>query len=202
MGTINGPETDDERRHETRYSDLAGYVMQDERCREAIKGISYQWAGKYGIQQTRDDYPELEYIQSENECGNGENTWKYALYVFELMRHYFRNGVSAYIYWNMVLEDGGESSWGWRQNSMIKVKDGKLVYNPEFYIMKHMAHFVKAGAKYVETSGNWSSNTLVFKNPGAETVVITANPYADEKTVKLGDKIYSLPPQSISTITM
>ncbi len=201
LGTLNGPETDS-RKFETRYTDYAGYVLLDEKCRKAIKGISYQWAGKYAIQQTRDDYPEFEYIQSENECGNGKNLWEYALYVFELMRHYFRNGITAYIYWNMILGETGESTWGWNQNSMINICEGKAVYNPEFYLMKHFSHFVKAGAKFIETNGNWSSNTVAFKNPDGKFVVVTANPYKTDKTVDIAGKLYKLSAESFNTIVL
>ncbi len=201
LGTINGPDTG-ELEKGTRYKDLAGYVLQDEKCRSAIKGISYQWAGKYAIQQTRDDYPDLELIMSENECGNSQNCWTYALYVFELMRHYFKNGVTAYTYWNMILGENGESVWGWNQNSMINIRGGKAVYNPEFYVMKHLTHFVKVGAKYIETTGNWSSNSIVFKNPDGKLVVVTANPYKTNKVVSFGGRTYELEAESFNTIVL
>ncbi len=201
LGTINGPDTG-ELEKGTRYKDLAGYVLQDEKCRSVIKGVSYQWAGKYAIQQTRDDYPELELIMSENECGNSENSWIYAMYVFELMRHFLRNGVTAYTYWNMILGENGESAWGWNQNSMINIKGGKVVYNPEFYVMKHLTHFVKPGAKYIETKGNWSSNSITFKNPDGQIVIVTANPFTTEKTVSFGGKTYRLEAESFNTIVM
>ena len=83
------------------------------------------------MQQTHDDYPELRLIQSESECGDGENTWQFALYTFEMMRHYFRNGAIAYVYWNMALKEGGESTCGWLQNALVLVKDGRAQVTPE-----------------------------------------------------------------------
>ncbi len=201
FGTINGPDSGEMGR-QTRYQDLTGYVLQDEKCREVIKGVSYQWAGKNAIQQTRDDYPDLEYIQSENECGDGRNSWEYATYVFELMRHYFRNGITAYTYWNMILGENGDSSWGWSQNSMINIKDGKAVYNPEFYVMKHFAHFVQPGAKYINTTGNWSSASVVFQNPNGQYVIVAANLYDTDKVVSIFGKRYLLPAGSINTILL
>ncbi|KZE76085.1 hypothetical protein AV654_24525 [Paenibacillus elgii] len=38
-----------------------------------IQGVGYQWAGKYAIQRTVQSYPELRYMQTENECGDGLN---------------------------------------------------------------------------------------------------------------------------------
>lgn len=134
LGTLNGPASD-ERYCWTRFNNYAHTVLQDEVCRKVVAGVGYQWGGKFAVQQTHDSYPELELIQTESECGNGENTWEYALYIYELMHHYFRNGASAYMYWNMVLPAGGESSWGWRQNSLVTVNEAQPQYNHEYYLM-------------------------------------------------------------------
>ena len=201
IGTINGPETD-QRALRTRYSQYVGRVMQDARCRQYVKGASYQWAGKFAMQQTHDDYPELRLIQSESECGDGENTWQFALYTFEMMRHYFRNGASAYVYWNMALKEGGESTWGWHQNSLVVVKDGRAQVTPEFYLMQHFSHFVRRGARVLRTSGPWSSNTVAFENPDGTKVAVLMNPYETEKTVSVEEKNLLLPPRSFHTVCL
>lgn len=201
LGTMNGPEGD-HRWSITRYHQYAGIVMEDEVCRRAVKGIAYQWAGKSAVQATHDAYPDLELIQSESECGDGTNTWTFAMYIFEMIRHYFRNGVTAYVYWNMALEDGGESTWGWHQNSLVTVKDGKAILNPEFYLMKHFAHFVHPGAKVLRTKGSMSPNCLAFENPDGERVAVLMNPYDFEKTVTLEDRNYVLAARSFNTICL
>ena len=60
-------------------------------------------------------------IQSESECGDGQNTWDYALYVADLINLYVGEGVVGYTYWNAVLDGAtnGSSHWGWQQNSLI-----------------------------------------------------------------------------------
>ena len=199
LGTLNGPEGD-HRWTTTRYHQYAGIVMDDPVCREKVKGIAYQWAGKSAVQLTHDAYPDLELIQSESECGDGQNTWTFAMYIFEMIRHYFRNGVTAYVYWNMALKDGGESTWGWHQNSLVTVKDGKAVYNPEFYLMKHFSHFVRPGAKVLRTAGPMSPNCLAFENTDGSRVAVLMNPYDTEKTVTVEGKSYPLPPRSFSSI--
>lgn len=200
-GTINGPETDD-RYLWTRYHNYLGYAMQNEQARKYIKGVGYQWAGKYALDQTHDDYPELEIVQTESECGDGENTWERMLYVFELMRQYFRHGASAYVYWNIALEGDSASSWGWRQNSLMHVLDGKPNYTPEFYLMKHFAHFVKRGAKYVSVKGEFASNCAAFENPNGEKILVLANPYKTDKAIEIEGKAYTLPAESINTIVV
>ena len=199
FGTINGPETD-HRVLYTRYCDYLGYAMQDEKSRKYIKSVGYQWAGKYALAQTKQDYPQLEIIQTESECGGGENSWEHAMYIAELMQGYFYFGASSYVYWNLALKKNQPSTWGWRQNSLVSVDNGQRIYTPEFYLMKHLSHFVKRGAKYVETKGEFSSSCISFKNPNGEIVVFVYNPYGFEKTITLGEKSYTLPAKSMNTI--
>lgn len=201
FGTINGPEGD-ERYLRTRYCDYLGYAMKDENARKYIKAVGYQWAGKGALVDTHDDYPELEIIQTESECGNGENSWGQMMYIFENMRHYFRFGASAYVYWNIALEGDSSSTWGWRQNSLLHVVDGKGTYTPEFYLMKHFSHFVKRGAKYVSLKGEYSSSCVAFRNPDGSLVIVTANPYKVERIITVEGVSYTLPPRSINTITV
>ncbi|MBQ8392564.1 MAG: glycoside hydrolase family 30 protein [Clostridia bacterium] len=200
-GTVNGPEGD-ERWTKTRYHQYLGYAMQDEKARKYIKGVGYQWAGKMALGATHDDYPELELIQTESECGRGDNSWAQMMYIFEMMRMYIREGASAYVYWNIALEGDGSSTWGWKQNSLIHVQGNKATLTPEFYLMKHVSHFVKRGARFVESKGEFSSNTLAFVNPDGGRVLFVANPYETEKIVTVEEKSYALPPRSLNTITL
>ncbi len=49
-------------------------TLADPKARSVIKGIGFQWAGKASIRQAQLAAPELELIQTENECGDGANT--------------------------------------------------------------------------------------------------------------------------------
>jgi len=187
------------------YAQLSHLLLKDPVARKYIRGMGFQWDGKGLIQRTHQAWPDLPLIQSENECGDGTNTWAYALYVFDLMWHYFNNGACAYTYWNMVLVDGGESTWGWKQNSMICVSDkNQVIYNPEFYVMKHLAHFVKPGARRLGLEGSWSAFALAFVNSDESTIVMVANPYnqVEIMQVELEAQLhrFELPPRSLNTI--
>ena len=186
------------------YAQLSHLMLKDPEARQYIRGMGFQWDGKGLIQRTHQAWPELPLMQTENECGDGGNTWAYAFYVFDLMWHYFNNGVSAYIYWNMVLDEGGESTWGWKQNSMICVGENQQVtYNPEFHVMKHLAHFVKPGARFLGLQGPWSALALAFVNPDESMVVMVANPYGHGEVVQmeLGGQLhrFDLLPRSLNT---
>jgi len=111
----------------------------------------------------------LKIYQTEHECGNGKNSWAYAEYGWDLMKHYFLNGANAYMYWNISLLDNGVSTWGWKQNSLASVnKENKTyTFNNDYYLIKHVSHFVKPGAVLLKTS-----SPVIKKHP---TEVIKKN---------------------------
>jgi glucosylceramidase len=167
-----------------------------------ITGVGFQWAGKGAIPEVHRKYPQLQLMQTETECGDGSNDWAAALHTWELMKHYFDNGANAYMYWNMVLDETGISYWGWKQNSMISIDkaSGKVVYNPEFYLMKHLSYFVEPGSKYIPV--NSDPNCLAFVK-GKNLVVFYYNDSetGSQKTFTAGGKSISveLNPKSFNT---
>lgn len=210
LGTINAPDPWEElmKKTSTGFDEYAHTVLSDPQAYKYIKGVGYQWAGKNAIQRTVASYPELRYMQTENECGNGENSWDYAKYVYNLYQHYFTNGVNAYIYWNMVLEPKGKSTWGWEQNSMITVDptDRKPVLNPEYYVMKHFSHFVLPGARRIGLRGSWTGNAVAFQNTDGQRVLVIANPFKESRVLNLslGKTTHrlELEPESFNTIVI
>ncbi len=198
FGTLNTPETLLDRHNNFLY-----YAMQNEKLKANVKGASYQWAGKMGILPASEDFPELDTINSECECGDGNNTWTYAMYTYENIRHYLRHGARATVYWNMALDANGVSTWGWRQNSLFSVtEDGKCIHNPEYYLLKHFAHFVKRGAVMLGTKGEHTSNSAIFRNPDGSRVAVIMNGFNFEKTVTIEGKNYILKPKSFNTIVL
>jgi glucosylceramidase len=177
-------------------------ILLNKEAGKYIKGIGFQWAGKGAIPEIHKKYPELKLMQTETECGNGSNDWAAAEHTFDLMKHYFKNGANAYMYWNMILDQTGKSQWGWKQNSMISIDktSGKVAYNPEFYLMKHLSYFVVPGSKYIPVSSD--PNCLAFVN-GRSLVVFyyNASETASKKTFSAGEKSISveLNPKSFNT---
>lgn len=195
LGTLN---TDD-------HYGYAHTVLSDARARSYVGGVGYQWAGKGAVQRTHQAWPEIPIMQTENECGDGQNTWDYALYVFSLMQHYINNGVVGYTYWNMVLPPRGVSTWGWLQNAMVTVdpESGSVRFNPEFYVMKHFSRFVRPGAAVQLLEGRWKAMSVAFRNPDGRDVLLVGNPFAQaqELTVERhsGQFRAELPPRSVNT---
>ncbi|MDR1896925.1 MAG: beta-glycosidase, partial [Prevotellaceae bacterium] len=144
---------------------LADTVLKDEKSSKYIKGAGFQWSGKGAIETVHKNYPSLKIYQTEQECGNGKNDWALCLSSWKLLKHYLNNGANVYDYWNTSLEEGGVSRWGWRQNSLVTVnKDAKTYkFNYEYYLLKHVSHYVLAGAQRLPLSGTFT-NMLAFKN--------------------------------------
>lgn len=186
---------------------LADTLLRDPLSSKYIKAVLFQWAGKDAIREIHKNFPTLRLVQSESECGDGLNDWKYCLYTWSLMKRYFDNGASVYEYCNIALKENGLSRWGWRQNSLISVNEKNATYsfNHEFYLMKHFSHYIQKDARYLNTKGN-SKNILAFKNPDGSIVILLANMENNEKviTINLGNYIIKpiLKSSSISTIVI
>ena len=162
-------------------------AMNNPKAAKYIKGFGFQWAGKEMIADAHKAYPLLHIMQTENNWSSAEHTWS-------LLKHYLNRGAEAYIYWNFILETQGISHWGWEQNSMVTInKTTKEVrFTPEFYVMKHLSHYVKSGALLLAVSDN--NDLLVFKNPDGKIIAILANQSEKDKkvSVKLGEKYFNL----------
>ena len=196
LGTLN---TDD-------YDGFVNTTLSDPAANRFITGIGLQWAGKGMAQRVHAAWPEKKLMQTENECGEGRNTWEYAQYVFSLLQHYITNGANAYIYWNMVLAPTGLSTWGWKQNSLMTVdpRSRTVTYNPEFYVIKHFSRFIAPGAVRLGTSGCLSANAVAFVNPDGTRVAVVANPLKTARRCVLGNGHTTcqivLPPESFNTV--
>jgi glucosylceramidase len=121
------------------------------------------------------------------------------------MKHYLSSGTNVYTYWNTSLEKGGVSRWGWRQNSLITVNPAtrKYTWNYEYYLLKHLSHYVRPGARRIAVSGEFT-NMLAFKNTNGSIVLVMQNGTENEVTprIKIGEDILSLTlrPQSFHTV--
>lgn len=164
LGTVNSGDPD-----------FTRTILNDKDAAKYIKGVGFQWDAKNAIETLHQEYPDCPFMQTESECGNGENNWQSAEYTWSLIYRYLSNGVNSYMYWNMVLDDSGRSTWGWKQNMMISInkETGEVTYNPEYYLMKHLSHFVLPGAFRLRTSGG--KDHLAFVNPDGRIILVVVN---------------------------
>ena len=166
-----------------------------------------QWAGKNALPAIHEEYPKLLVFQSEQECGDGSNKWSYTAYCWQLMKHYLRSGASAYMYWNIATADAGTSTWGWAQNSLVTVDSAskKYRYNHDYYLLKHLTHFVDVGALNLQTTGT-CDDALGYINPDGSVVLLIRNeqPRPQRVEVHVLDRaaMVELPADSIATVSI
>lgn len=184
LGTIN-----------TNRFDVIDQILSDPRMPKSIQGVGFQWEGGQILPRIREKYPNYSYVQTESECGWGSFDWKSAEHTFSLINHYLGNGCEEYTFWNTILTDNGESTWGWKQNSLIRVDSKKRIatYTPEYFAVKHYSHFIVPGSQIVAVQFNdkvKNMPVLVAKNPQGKYIVIAGNLNKERKelTVKIGSR--------------
>jgi glucosylceramidase len=182
-------------------------VLRDPAAGRYVQGAGFQWEGKGAIAAVHRAHPDLPLYQTEQECGDGKNDWRYCRYTWTLIKHYLANGARAYMYWNLALEEGGVGRWGWAQNSLVVVDPTTRTarYTPEYHLMKHLSHYLRPGARRVETvSLTGYENLLAFENPDRSVVVVIQNDLADPLPVRVavGGQVVAptLPPDSFNTL--
>lgn len=192
LGTINFPQPD-----------YVRDVLKDKDASKYIKGVGFQWSGEKAIPHISKEYPQIKYMQTENVCGEHENNWSSFEKTWKAVTHYLQNNASSYMYWNMILDETGSSSWGWAQNSLIRIDrtTQQVLFTDEYYLMKHLSHFVQPGANVLKTSD--MDTVLAFKTSESETVIVLYNSGKAKNTnIKVSGNILSIlvPEKSINTI--
>ena len=183
-------------------------VLGDPKTNPLISGVAYQWGGQDAMLATHERYPDKKIMQSETECNNGDNTWQQGLITFGRMIADMNHFAGSYFFWNIILNEEGKSTWGWRQNSLLTVNrsTGQVQYNPEFYSMKHFSANVLPGARRIAVSGVAFKDLVAFRNPSGSKVLEFENG-SDEPvvaTIQSSGKVYRLqvPAESMNTIIL
>lgn len=163
----------------------ADTVLSDPVAGKYVKGVAFQWGGSAALPTIHEKYPELTMVMSEHQCHSGRNSWDDFMHSWELLKFYLDNGIGIYDYWNLALKENGISTWGWAQNSLICVnpEDHSYRYNYEYYLMKHISHYVKPGAVYLGTEGY--EEALAFRNPDGEFIVLVAEKEGVDRTIRI-----------------
>jgi glucosylceramidase len=170
LGTLN----DDDKRGG--YAYWVEPSLNDAQVRSYLDGVGGQWAAAPVIAETHLLHPEVKLMQTEAECGNHENNWKFAEYQWSLALKWFGAGVSSHIVWNLVLDETGLSTGGWAQCSPVVVHSAtaQVTYTPYFYLYKHFSHFIEPGAHLTASYSSWSDQ-IAFTNPDGGVVIVVVN---------------------------
>ena len=183
-------------------------VLNDPITNPQITGIGLQYIGPKITLASHEKYPDKKIAQTETECYNGKNTWDEGLTTFRKIIENTKNYVGSYFFWNMVLNESALSSWNWAQNSLITIdrKKDSIIFNPEFYAMKHFSSMVLPGAKHIALNGSPFQNTVAFSNPSGEKVVAFLNENDQTILVEIENKgkrfKLEVPAKSMNTIVL
>jgi glucosylceramidase len=170
----------------TDHADYLRTVLDDPKAAGYVAGAGLQYSSRHIAGQLHAAYPSLPLMQTETKCFSGQNSWKDAEETFRLMQMFIRGGVNAYMYWNMVLDQTGLSSWGWSQDATITVNtvDGTVTYTPQYFLMRHLTAFVKPGATFLKPSAD-GDPVLAFRAADGSVVAVVANMTAADHAVEL-----------------
>lgn len=190
--------------------DVKGYadeIVEDPVIKQFVSKIGYQYSSPEVVKDSYIKHPNMELMHTESPCHNGNNSWEEAKEIFSDITWYLQSGCTNYCYWNMVLDESGLSSWNWKQNSMITVDREKkeIIFNPEFYIIKHFSSFVLPGAKRIDAAGDYEDDYIVFKNPDGSFICILSNFSDKDRAVELnldGQGVKSLVVEADSIYTI
>ena len=196
FGTIN-----------TNRMNIIDSVLSDKAMAAAVKGVGLQWEGGQLLPALREKHPQMRFVQTESECGWGRFDWKSGEHTFERINHYLGNGCEDYTFWNAILADNGTSTWGWKQNALVRVDSKKRTYTltPEYYAVRHYTQFVPQGSRVIGfvPHGRQGLPVLVVRTPQGKLAVMAGNFTDSERavTIRLGKKYLnvSLAPHSMNT---
>ena len=190
----------------TNRLDYVEKILDDPTLQANVKGVGTQWECRNNLPQLRKRYPNLRFMQSESECGNGSMDWAAGEHTFFLIADNLGNGCDEYYNWNFILKDNGISPWGWTQNALIQVdsKTREMRYTAEYYAYKHFSHFVTPGATMIGYSGREHAQTPIVVYRTSKGMVTIAGNFTDQPqqtSIKIGEKYLNITmePHSFNT---
>jgi glucosylceramidase len=174
--------------------------------RSYVTGAAFQYSFPAQIRDLLCLYPGTRWMHTESVCHNGDNSVDQAASQFDSVVGCLGADAELFTYWNLVLERGGASSWGWKQNSLFSVDSAakQLITNPEYQVFKLIADALQPGALRVR-SYSYLVPTVCFRNPNGGLVVLMRNlegPRRVEFTVDGSMQTADLPGHSVCAVPL
>lgn len=150
-----------------------------------VSGFGFQYSLPEHITDFRTKYPGLKVMHTESPCNHGENTDAQAVNLLINFIELMKAGCDVYTYWNMILNEKAESTWGWKQNSLITISDnGEVIFRPDYAILKLIHDCIDVKAKRIAmVCINYPA--VAFLNPDQSIGMLFVNNTDSPKTVVL-----------------
>jgi len=143
-------------------------------------------------------------MHTEGNCYNGENTVEQAFKRLKEVASYINSGIPNFCYWNMILDETGNSGWGWKQNSLINIdsKKQEVTYNPDYAVIALLSKYMQPGAKRI---ASYARETLISIKKDNKVYLFVQNKSETEKKytcVEQGNTVATatIPAKSVAVI--
>lgn len=147
---------------------------------DAVAWHSYSWeperfASMYPLKQ---QFPKLHFYHTEmgpakHDAKRTERWW------CQRIGYMLENGCEAFTGWNLCLTKDGQPLTGphlCMGLMTVDLKTGDFTPSAQYTLFRHIGPFVKKGAEILRANGNLDGcETLLFRNPGDEYVLIVAS---------------------------
>lgn len=194
----------------TSYADGITSFMNDATVKSWVGVTSHSWQDyNFGAQATS-AYPTIPFFETEADWGqNAVHDWNEGVTQFNSMVNFLTTGRAAvFTQWSMVMDQRYATNWGFAQSGPININTSTHVvtYEPHYWAIKHIEHYVMVGAKAVNTtlSGTNPGERAAFLNPNGDIILcasnVTSSPY--QATIKVGNRMYmaTFPANSFNTV--
>ena len=177
--------------------------VADKNLRELADGIGFKYTKSRFNSDMKDLFPDVRMMHTEGNCFNGDNSVDPVKSRLKEVASYINYGSPNYCYWNMILNETGESGWDWKQNSLINIDHEKqqITYNPDFAVMDLLSKFIQPEAKRVV--GFSRSELIAIKKYGHIILFVQNDNNNAEKyecRIGTGKTVVEVPENSLSAI--
>lgn len=181
-------------------------LFADPGIRKNVKGVGVQYQKFSNLADFRMYYPDVPMMHTESICHGGQNSIDQAYDRLSEIAQYITAGAENFAYWNMILDETGESGWDWKQNSLINIdrNNGKVTYNPDYAVMYLVSKFVRPGDQRIAHIFRGPSTFAVKDDAGkSKFFTINKNDQPAAVVVKIQgreDATVTVPPRSFAVI--
>lgn len=184
---------------------LIDSILNDSISRRYVCGFGFQQLSREVLSLIKVKYPELRLYHTEQEYRNEHNNWEDTRQAWMEMKYYLNHGVQVYNYGSIALIEGAVDYYGRHRSSLVVVDTLTFSYRftPEYYLLKHVSHYVKPGARLLQLGEDCYQDALAFVNPDKSVAIIAAN--RDDRPIELmldvcgKERLFCMQPQSFHT---
>ncbi|MFJ4340552.1 RICIN domain-containing protein [Streptomyces sp. NPDC088915] len=120
-----------------------------------------------------------------------------------------RNGGETVVNWNLALDQNGGPHQGHcadRCNGVVEIANGDVIRNAEYYVLGHIAKFVKPGATRIGSTsqGAGGVQNVAFQNPDGSFAAYVVNTASSDRRFSLTEGgrslAHTLPAGAVATV--